>query len=322
MTSIILVPCYLCSPCYHCYLVTTVTLLPLLPCYHCYLVISVRLVTTVTLLPLLPCYHCYLVTTVTLLSLLPCYHCYLVTTVTLLLLLPCYHRYLVTSVTLLPPLPCYFCYLVISVTLLPLLPRYHCYLVTSVTLLLCYLVIPVTLLPLLPYYRCDFYYLGTLLPLFALLPLLPCYHWKAILQENNLGKTLIEMENLRKHIDNGCLSGLEPGEGTECNESLHHTLNNSLVAGVTTIGPELIVALLSLLFYGVNSKRKGIQHKGNSRVIPFVPVLNSNEEVQQARKKHVPYFKSECMEKMTLSRAVCGNHKAPAMIRVRVIRVT
>lgn len=125
--------------------------------------------------------------------------------------------------------------------------------------------------------------------------------WKAILEENNLGRTLIEIENLRKHIDNGCLSGLEPGEGTECNESLHHTLNNSLVAGVTTIGPELIVALLSLLFYGVNSKRKGNQHKGNSRVIPFVPVLNSNEEVQQARKKRVPYFKSESMEEMTLS---------------------
>ncbi len=61
------------------------------------------------------------------------------------------------------------------------------------------------------------------------------------------------------------------------------------------------MALLSLLFYGVNSKRKGIQHKGNSRVIPFVRMLNSNEEVQQAQKKHVPHFKSECMEKMTLS---------------------
>ena len=125
--------------------------------------------------------------------------------------------------------------------------------------------------------------------------------WKDILEENNLGKTLIVIENLRKHIDHGCLSGSEPREGTECNESLHHTLNSSLVAGVTTIGPELIVALLSLLFYGVNSKRKGIQHKGNSRVIPFVPVLNSNEDVQQARKKHAPHFKSECMEKMPLS---------------------
>lgn len=55
--------------------------------------------------------------------------------------------------------------------------------------------------------------------------------WKDILEGNNLGNTLIEIENVRKHIDNGC-------NGTECSESLHHTLNNSLVAGVTMIGPE------------------------------------------------------------------------------------
>lgn len=81
--------------------------------------------------------------------------------------------------------------------------------------------------------------------------------WKVILEENNLGRILIEIENLRKYIDNGCLSGLELGEGIECNESLYYIFNNLLVVGVITIGFELIVVFLSFLFYGVNSKRKG-----------------------------------------------------------------
>ena len=59
--------------------------------------------------------------------------------------------------------------------------------------------------------------------------------WKHTLEDNNIVKTQTEIGNLRKHKDNGCLSDIKPEEGTECNESLHHTLNNSLVSGVTTI---------------------------------------------------------------------------------------
>ena len=55
------------------------------------------------------------------------------------------------------------------------------------------------------------------------------------------------MEHLRNQIKKGCLSGLLPGEGTEPNESLHHTLNKTLLCGATTIGRELAFVILTLL---------------------------------------------------------------------------
>ena len=124
--------------------------------------------------------------------------------------------------------------------------------------------------------------------------------WKHTLEDNNLVKTLTEIGNLRKHKNNGRLLDIKPEEGTECNESLHHTLNNSFVSGLMTIGPELIVVLLSLLFYGINSKRKGKNHVGNPSVIPFIPILNMNDDVQQEGKMPMPYFKSDTTEKIAL----------------------
>ena len=103
--------------------------------------------------------------------------------------------------------------------------------------------------------------------------------WKKILQDNNLTKTLSEIENLRARVRKGCLSGLKPGEGTECNESLHNTLI-SLVHSVTTDDPELVIAILTLFFYGINSKRKGKKHSGNTKVIPFIPILNTGSSSQ------------------------------------------
>ena len=131
--------------------------------------------------------------------------------------------------------------------------------------------------------------------------------WKHTLEDNNLVKTHTEIGNLRKQKNNGCLLDIKPEEGTEYNESLHHTLNNSLVSGVTTIGPELIVALLSLLFYGINSKRKGKNHVGNSSVIPFIPILNMDEDVQREGKMSMPYFKSDTTEKIAVDRVWNAN---------------
>ena len=47
--------------------------------------------------------------------------------------------------------------------------------------------------------------------------------------------TFIEIENLRKHIQKGCLSEIPPGCGTERNEGLHRLLNKSMISGATTL---------------------------------------------------------------------------------------
>jgi len=92
------------------------------------------------------------------------------------------------------------------------------------------------------------------------------------LNENVQTKTFRELENLRIHVKKGCISGIEPGQGTECNERLHQTLNKSLLCGATKIGPEIAIAVITLIFYALNCRREGKKHEGNSRIIPFVPL--------------------------------------------------
>lgn len=111
--------------------------------------------------------------------------------------------------------------------------------------------------------------------------------WKSTLDQNNQCKTFREMENLRVHVRKGCLSGIEPDQGTECNERIHQTLNKSLLCGAPTIGPEIAIAVLSLIFYGLNCKKQGKKHEGNSRIIPLVPLLSfqGGEKGEQIRRR-------------------------------------
>ena len=69
-------------------------------------------------------------------------------------------------------------------------------------------------------------------------------------------ETLHQIENLRKHIQKGCLSDIPVGCGTETNERLHRHLNRSLLCGVSKIGPELAVAVMTCALYAWNCKRK------------------------------------------------------------------
>ena len=71
------------------------------------------------------------------------------------------------------------------------------------------------------------------------------------------GETLHQIENLCKHIRKGCLSDIPAGCGTEINERLHRHLNRSLLCGVSKIGPELAVAVMTCALYAWNCKRKG-----------------------------------------------------------------
>ena len=56
--------------------------------------------------------------------------------------------------------------------------------------------------------------------------------WRTFLNEDNMEPTLTEIDHLRRHIRKGCLSDLNPGEGTESNESLHHVSNRWIMVKV------------------------------------------------------------------------------------------
>ncbi|CAH3176283.1 unnamed protein product, partial [Porites lobata] len=101
-------------------------------------------------------------------------------------------------------------------------------------------------------------------------------------------ETLLQIENLRKHIKKGCLSEIPVGCGTEINERLHRHLNRSLLCGVSKIGPELAVAVMACALYAWNCKRR-LKTTLNKRTIPITPIeLEPLESLNQA----TPYLQS------------------------------
>lgn len=67
-------------------------------------------------------------------------------------------------------------------------------------------------------------------------------------------ETRIAIENLRRHINKGCLSDIPPQCTTSMNENLHK-LFNKLVKG-QKMGPELAFAVFTMFFYMWNRKRQ------------------------------------------------------------------
>ena len=63
-----------------------------------------------------------------------------------------------------------------------------------------------------------------------------------------------ELENLKVHIERGCLSGLPLDGGTENNERLHRYLNRRFLWGASVISPELAVAILAVIIYAYNAR--------------------------------------------------------------------
>ena len=68
-----------------------------------------------------------------------------------------------------------------------------------------------------------------------------------------------------KHIDKGCLSGIQPGCGTNRNERLHKQLNNIL--SNSRYGVELAYALLTSTFYLHNEEVAAKREKRTARPI-------------------------------------------------------
>ena len=113
-----------------------------------------------------------------------------------------------------------------------------------------------------------------------------------------------EIGKLKKHILNGCLSGIQPGSGIEANERLHRLLNRSLVSGASNIGPELLEAILAIIFYCYNVKLIGRKHKCNKRTKICRPVDASITDLILAEKSNdsqIVFNSSEVMSVEGLS---------------------
>ena len=96
--------------------------------------------------------------------------------------------------------------------------------------------------------------------------------WQTTIDE--LPRAGQEIDNLLIHIRKGCLSGIQPGQGIEGNENMHRFINRCLLVGSTTVGPELAIAVLTILFYTLNCKKMGEKHSSNSRIVPVAPIEN------------------------------------------------
>ena len=84
--------------------------------------------------------------------------------------------------------------------------------------------------------------------------------------------TFIEIENLCKDIQKGCLSEIPPGCGTERNEGLHRLLKRLMISGATTLSVQLAIALLTLLFYHYKQKISAEKHFCSPKIKPLAPV--------------------------------------------------
>lgn len=121
--------------------------------------------------------------------------------------------------------------------------------------------------------------------------------WSTFLSLDGMNRALLEIDHLRAHIRKGCLSDLKPGEGTESNERLHNTLNKSLLCGATTVGPELAIAIISLIFYAINCKIDGRKHERNSKIVPLAPPFKLGTSTIDEKNTH---FNSDSSQQVSL----------------------
>ena len=74
-----------------------------------------------------------------------------------------------------------------------------------------------------------------------------------------------EIENLKVHINKGCLSNIRPGRGTNRNEALHRNINTIIRS--SRYGIELAYALLSTCFYNHNENQIAVKEHRVARPV-------------------------------------------------------
>ena len=86
-------------------------------------------------------------------------------------------------------------------------------------------------------------------------------------------ETFHQLECLREHIQRGCLSDIPPGCGTEKNERLHRHINRSTLCGVSKIGPELALAVMSCALFAWNCKRQFNKLTSRAKLVMPVEII-------------------------------------------------
>lgn len=102
------------------------------------------------------------------------------------------------------------------------------------------------------------------------------YDKKKLLSE----AALKEIECLRVHVKKGCLSGIEPGRGTNRNENLHKDLNK--IMSSSKYGVELAYALLTVIFYNHNEKMAAMsEHRMEYPIEHYHDILSSTSNTEK-----------------------------------------
>ena len=83
-----------------------------------------------------------------------------------------------------------------------------------------------------------------------------------------------QIVNIKQHIKNNCLIGIEPGHGSEGNEHLHKLLNRSMLRGATIISYELAEAVPTVLFHNHNESKKEVKQKCSSSIKIVKQMIN------------------------------------------------
>lgn len=78
---------------------------------------------------------------------------------------------------------------------------------------------------------------------------------------------LKEVDNIRVHMKKGCLSGIQPGRGTNRNENLHKDLNN--IMSSSKYGVELAYALLTVIFFNHNERMAAKAEQRSEHPVEF-----------------------------------------------------
>ena len=70
-----------------------------------------------------------------------------------------------------------------------------------------------------------------------------------------------------------------------------------MLCGATTVGPELAIAIISLIFYTINCKRDGRKHAQNSKIVPLAPPFQLGTSTIDEKST---YFNSESSQQVSL----------------------
>ena len=107
---------------------------------------------------------------------------------------------------------------------------------------------------------------------------------------NKRNDLLSEIENLKKHVEKGCVSGIPSGGGTENNERLHRYLNRSFLRGATCLSVEVAKAVLTVLFYVYNSR---IINGKKGKVAFYTPLTLQKASTDAQFKKSIDFTENE-----------------------------